>query len=195
MANVGTSISYNLSNLTRLTGRDAPRHYWPYMVLLLVLNFLVGLAITIPMIAQTVTTAMEAVGQNANGMGPNPEQLEAQMMQMAMANVSAMLPYTALLALVTLGLSLAATVRRLHDRDWSGWWALLLVAAKGLGLATSVWSASLAADGFAAMQSQMGTLQILGWLPWIAYIVLLIQLVQGGTVGDNRYGPEPDPSW
>ncbi|WP_439534463.1 DUF805 domain-containing protein [Polymorphobacter sp.] len=60
------------------------------------------------------------------------------------------------LALVIPGL--AASIRRLHDRDKSGWWLL--------------W----------------------GLLPVIGGLILLIQYVQRGTVGDNRFGPDPVPA-
>lgn len=50
---------------------------------------------------------------------------------------------------------LAVSIRRLHDRDKSGWWLL--------------W----------------------GLLPLIGGLILLYQYVQRGTVGDNRFGPDP----
>ena len=61
-------------------------------------------------------------------------------------------------ALVGLGLllpSISVTVRRLHDKDKSGWWWWL------------------------------GLIPIIGW------IVLLVWFVQRGTVGANRFGPDP----
>jgi uncharacterized membrane protein YhaH (DUF805 family) len=50
---------------------------------------------------------------------------------------------------------LGVAVRRLHDRDKSGWWLL--------------W----------------------GLVPLIGGLILLYQYVQRGTVGDNRFGPDP----
>jgi uncharacterized membrane protein YhaH (DUF805 family) len=51
--------------------------------------------------------------------------------------------------------SLALTFRRLHDRNKSGWWLLLL------------------------------------FIPLVGAIVILIWFMMRGTVGDNRYGPDP----
>ncbi len=51
--------------------------------------------------------------------------------------------------------SLAVTVRRLHDRDRSGWFILL------------------------------------GLLPLVGVIILFIWYVSRGTIGDNRFGPDP----
>ena len=78
-----------------------------------------------------------------------------------------------LFALVAIGIvglaifipSLAVQVRRLHDRDMSGWWLLLLYA--------------------------LSLLPIVGFLASIAILVLAILL---GTRGPNRFGPDPkDP--
>lgn len=51
--------------------------------------------------------------------------------------------------------SLAASVRRLHDRDKSGWWLLITL------------------------------------LPLIGGIIFLVWIVQKGTDGQNRFGPDP----
>jgi len=51
--------------------------------------------------------------------------------------------------------SISVTVRRLHDRDRSGWWYWLFL------------------------------IPIAGWI-W-----LLVWYCQRGTVGDNRFGPDP----
>jgi uncharacterized membrane protein YhaH (DUF805 family) len=51
--------------------------------------------------------------------------------------------------------SLALAVRRLHDKDKSGWFFLLI------------------------------------FIPLVGAIILLIWFVQRGTVGPNRFGPDP----
>jgi uncharacterized membrane protein YhaH (DUF805 family) len=61
--------------------------------------------------------------------------------------------------------SLAVTVRRLHDRDMSGWWYL------GLSVA--------------------GAIPVIGF---VASIALLVLMVLPGTAGANRFGADPkDP--
>jgi uncharacterized membrane protein YhaH (DUF805 family) len=64
-------------------------------------------------------------------------------------------PLGGLFSLVLIIPAIAVSIRRLHDRDKSGWWLL--------------WSL----------------------LPLIGGLILLIQYVQRGTVGDNRFGPDP----
>lgn len=58
--------------------------------------------------------------------------------------------------------SIAVTVRRLHDRDMSGWWYLGAVIG--------------------------GMIPYIGFLVSIAFLVLM---VLPGTVGPNRFGPDP----
>lgn len=53
---------------------------------------------------------------------------------------------------------LTASVRRLHDRDRSGWWLLL------------------------------------GAIPLVGTIILIVWLATRGTVGPNRFGPDPLPA-
>lgn len=69
-------------------------------------------------------------------------------------------------ALVIFIPSIAVTVRRLHDRDMSGWWYLGAIVASFIPVV-----------GF------------------IANIALLVLMVLPGTAGANRFGPDPkDPA-
>ena len=68
--------------------------------------------------------------------------------------------------LVTLVPTLAVTVRRLHDRNLSGWWLL------------GAWIAS-----------------IIPLVNFAAWIVMLVLLLLPGNEGLNAYGPDPkDPA-
>ena len=63
---------------------------------------------------------------------------------------------------------LAVTVRRLHDRDMSGWWYGGLIL--------------------------LGFVPILNFFVLFGYLALLVVLFLDGTRGPNRYGPDPkDP--
>jgi uncharacterized membrane protein YhaH (DUF805 family) len=64
-------------------------------------------------------------------------------------------PLGAIFSLALLVPGLAVSVRRLHDRDKSGWFLLI------------------------------------GLIPLVGGIILLVWFVQRGTVGDNRFGPDP----
>ena len=73
----------------------------------------------------------------------------------------------AAVALVTVIPHLAVTVRRLHDTDRSGWWALLGLVGPLAGFLESA--------------------------GWIGHLVLLWFLIQKSDVLENRYGPNPAP--
>lgn len=61
--------------------------------------------------------------------------------------------------------SIAVTVRRLHDRDMSGWWYLGFIVAS-----------------------------IIPFVGFIASIAFIVVLALPGTDGPNRFGPDPmDP--
>ena len=67
--------------------------------------------------------------------------------------------------LLTLPLFIVAvslTVRRLHDLNFSGWWALLLI----------VFSASLI-------------------IQYIVFAMLVVLFIMKGTIGNNLYGKDP----
>lgn len=64
-------------------------------------------------------------------------------------------PMTGIVTLALLLPGIALTVRRLHDRDKSGWWLLIAL------------------------------------IPVLGGLFLLIQYVQRGTDGPNRFGPDP----
>ena len=82
--------------------------------------------------------------------------------------------------------SLAVTVRRLHDTDWSGWWALstaLCSAAPVYGAAFGLYALGLAFGRDAVL------------LPYLAAsaisLVVFVRMFFPGTRGDNRFGPAP----
>ena len=61
--------------------------------------------------------------------------------------------------------SIAVTVRRLHDRDMSGWWYLGFIVAS-----------------------------LIPFIGFIASIAIFVLMVLPGTPGPNRFGPDPkDP--
>jgi uncharacterized membrane protein YhaH (DUF805 family) len=82
---------------------------------------------------------------------------------------------------ITLGLALlsptlAVTVRRLHDRDRSGWWAVLFAPILYFGFFPPQHGDPLAALLYPGL---------------IAMLAGLIMLVSAGTEGANRFGPDP----
>ncbi|SFF94627.1 Uncharacterized membrane protein YhaH, DUF805 family [Novosphingobium sp. CF614] len=129
-------------------GRSRRMEYWSFALLnLIVMTVLVGLAFSTGFSYR----ALIAGGNFGAGLG------------IATISFFAILGIYWLAVLVP---TIAVTVRRLHDRDMSGWWYL----------------------GFIVL----GLLPLVGWLASIAFLVITFL---PGTAGPNRYGEDPkDPS-
>jgi uncharacterized membrane protein YhaH (DUF805 family) len=91
-----------------------------------------------------------------------------------------------ILALIYIGQlvsGISMLIRRLHDRDKSGWWALIFI---GLLVAAGIIGAILnLAIGTAG--SAIGGLLYLGVAIWMFVELGCLR----GTIGDNRFGPDP----
>ena len=79
--------------------------------------------------------------------------------------------------------SLSVTVRRLHDADWSGWWAALLL----LPCVYVVWPEALGGD--IGADRAIGVI-VFDFVILAAYLFLGVRLCISGTRGTNRFGPD-----
>ena len=93
-----------------------------------------------------------------------------------------------LMLVVWLGLlvpAIAVAVRRLHDTNRSGFWLFLAIAPYILGYIIVIMGAASESTGLAAVGGLISLLGLIGG------IVLLVFMFLPGTVGPNRYGPDP----
>lgn len=74
--------------------------------------------------------------------------------------------------------TVGVTTRRLHDRNLSGWWQALPLAA----VLPAIAGAMLEADGLLVLAGSAAALASLG---------LLVVYALKGTSGPNRFGPDP----
>ena len=83
--------------------------------------------------------------------------------------------------------NLSVSFRRMHDINRSGWWQ-----AVGF-IGSTVLTVGLLLIGYGGRPNAiLAVLVLLGLLLLLAYsILLLVWLCQRGTVGDNRFGPDP----
>lgn len=107
---------------------------------------------------------------------------------------------SAVVALLTLSVSLSLLARRLHDRNHSGWWGLVYYLAPVVGAMLSLaatdgpaalWGAILAGERLSFTPD--GTALSLLAMAVAACLVLFcfVQTVLPGTRGPNRFGPPP----
>jgi uncharacterized membrane protein YhaH (DUF805 family) len=142
-----------LKRYAEFSGRSRRSEYWWFVVMTSVVALvLVGL-----MMAGGFSATRLASGDAAS-----PE-LVAQSLGPVFYIGAGLLGLGALAIIVP---SIAVAVRRLHDRDMSGWWYLGVIVA--------------------------GFIPIVGFIANIAFVVLMFL---PGTPGPNRFGPDPkDPS-
>jgi uncharacterized membrane protein YhaH (DUF805 family) len=136
-----------------------------------------------------------------------PEAVDAQMRGMMTTmtdDMRTMIFVGIAINLVFTLLILAATVRRLHDRNWSGWWALLPLPFQAVGTALAPrmlagFAAAAPAISFTPGQAppppidpELVMLSMLNSLVfYVALAFLLYLLATEGTAGPNRFGPDP----
>jgi uncharacterized membrane protein YhaH (DUF805 family) len=108
-------------------------------------------------------------------------------------------PIGGLVSLLSIWPSLAGAIKRLHDRDRSGWWIggfYLLAAAVA---AAALFTATLGmpqGGGAAAAVTLVGVVLLIGYALWLIVETGFLR----GTPGPNRYGPDPlggpgGPAW
>lgn len=130
----------------QFSGRSRRMEFWSFFLL----NFIVQ--------AVLYGITMSTMDLSALASNANPEDVMAIYGQM-FSGVGMLIP---LYGLATFIPNLAVNVRRLHDRDMSGWWLL--------GLFIGV------------------VIPIINFIAGIAYLVLMFL---PGTVGPNRFGEDP----
>jgi len=190
------SIKYNLSHLIDFAGRDARQTFWYYILFLVVIEFGVSIAMSVPLMVGIFSQAIEAAKAGIT------DQTEIQ--NMMAAQMGGWLQHTVWVSMV-LGLAMillfvAAFVRRLHDSDKSGWWAALPIATKLFSMAMTFsvmdrMQEMIAtamqhpeAGGMLQYQREMAPYSLLSWT---GYIVVIVFGIMKSTDGPNRYGAAP----
>jgi uncharacterized membrane protein YhaH (DUF805 family) len=188
------AIKYNLAHLADFRGREDRPTFWWYVLFLVILDFVLGIALSGWMAAGGFSSAYQAAQA-----GASQEDIQAQVMQQMGAHMGTMMWFSAGIKLLITALSVAAFVRRLHDSNSSGWWAALAVAAQ---LATLAIALSLA-GGLGGMVGAMANGNLapalqaqsevsrLGLLGWVAPLIVLVFGVLKSSPGANRYGEAP----
>jgi uncharacterized membrane protein YhaH (DUF805 family) len=182
-----TSVRHNLANLFRLSGRDSRALFWPYAIAIFLLTMVADILLFIPVMSDMMTRMMayaqahpEGMPKSATGQPVLPPEMMPDMSRLVVPMTIVSVLYVLLLA--------TAVVRRLHDRDVSGWWAALPLPFKILGLAIGT-AAAKAMTTFPPRQSPLALVSSLNGLCALGTIIVLIVLLVGeGTKGPNRFG-------
>lgn len=187
-------IKYNLSNITNFSGRDARPTFWWYVLFLVVLQFIIGMVATLPLIISTMGSAFEAA---QTGVGTT--QMEAQMMIEMADSIGTSMWISVITTVATALLLLASFVRRLHDAGFSG----AIAAIPMITQAASVWASIDSIDAVkellrgASSAVELQQLQdgiTLSWVNYVGWIGLLIVIgfgIMKSQEGPNMHGEQP----
>jgi uncharacterized membrane protein YhaH (DUF805 family) len=188
------SIKYNLTHLFDFRGRDGRQTFWYYVLFLVIVEIVAGIAFMIPPMIDMFHNIFAAARA-----GVTDQQAMNDLMANQMAGIfRTMAPLTIGLNLVLIALFVAAFVRRLHDSGKPGWWALLPVATQLAAVWISYTTMNRMQDlVVSAMQNPQGGMQYhnpagpLSLIGWIGYIAVLVFGIMKSTDGPNRYGEAP----
>lgn len=190
MGKLGFAVRHNLAGLLRFSGRESSAVFWPYAIAAFVLSVAIDMAMMMTVIANMITRIQHYLIVHPEGLPkPRPGEPPTLPPELMPDMTGLALPMAAVNAGLMLLLA-AAVVRRLHDRDRTGLWALLPIPFSIIGMINSK-----AAFGYAMGQHQLGRTQSLlfaiGPLSWVTLIILIVMLAGDGTKGPNRFGPPP----
>jgi uncharacterized membrane protein YhaH (DUF805 family) len=188
------AIKYNLRHLTDFSGRDARPTFWYYVLFLVVVNFVLGLLVSIPFTAASIGAAAEAARS-----GASEEAIEAQVLSQVAGGMGPLLYASIVVTFFVTALFVASFVRRVHDTGNSGWWAVVPVATQLASLVIGLQTSAAIADAMAAVRTpediraleHLAEPTMLSLLPWIGYIVVIVFGVLPSQPNPNRFGEVP----
>jgi uncharacterized membrane protein YhaH (DUF805 family) len=188
------SIKYNLLHLADFRGRDGRQTFWYYVLFLVIIQFVAGIIVVIPPMMGIFRNVFAAARAGVS----DPQAMNDLMANQMSGMFQTIMPFTIGMSLIMIILFVAAFVRRLHDSNKPGWWALLPLATQ----LTSIWisystlgrmrdlmvAAMTHPEAGMQYQSQMAPYSLIGWA---GYIAVLIFGIMKSTDGPNRYGDAP----
>lgn len=197
MAKLTQSFRHNLARLAKFSGRESRADFWPYAIALflgtMALSYLAFIPAMVDMLDRLGRRIKEDPGRSL--LEPQAGQPPGTLPPELMPDLTSYLQLSILIYALFILLIAAAAVRRLHDRDRTGLWALLPLPFWGFS-----WTIALIGDPSMMMAPGpddlwLYRLSALNALPTWGLLIWLVVLLAGeGTKGDNRYGPDLPPS-
>jgi uncharacterized membrane protein YhaH (DUF805 family) len=182
------SIGHNLARLADFSGRESRALFWPYVVTVFFVATLAALLLMVPVMMDMMTRIVAYVQAHPEGLPqPAPGQPPVLPPEL-MPDMGAILAPMAIVGLASLLLYAAATVRRLHDCDRSGWWAALPLPFQAVAMAVGpqVLAAMMRPGAGSSSLVTLSSLNSLAY--WAAFIFLIVILCGEPTRGPNRFG-------
>ncbi len=197
-------LKNGFANVLNVKGRDSRKHFWIWVGVLFGAQLLLTMALMIPMFVRMVDGLVSSVQRipNTTSAAAAQARIAAPMMQM-MEDVRALTPWTNAANIIFWLLIISIVVRRLHDFDWSGWWAAIPLGLQAvlLPFQDDIMNKSIdnmaiqfsdPANAMGGIGMYQSPLVVLATLAGYAVIGMLIFVgVRKPSEGDNRFGPPP----
>lgn len=187
------AIKHGLGNLFNFSGRDARQTFWYYVLFIYLSLTAVTMLAMIPMFATMMSCGVAAAKSGASNEAVNAMMLgEVRGMfgSMIWISIASGLAMTVLLA--------ASLVRRLHDSNLSGWWAVAPAAIQGFALAMMPRQIAMMEDLMRSIDpakmnnpEAMMQMQGTGLIGWAAIGLVIWFGVRKSSEGANRFGDAP----
>lgn len=171
-----------LRRMTDFSGRSTRGQFWPFVFLLYAAQQIVAVSVIMPPMTKFQTDVAR-----------NPEMVtEAYAQAFIIELMSSMAILVVILSLMWLLPLAAALVRRLHDVNRSGRWALPSLAFQILSFAMIWWAwTAFQAESESGLIAAIIALVVNNLVGLGFTILLIVWCAQDGTVGPNLYGPDP----
>lgn len=190
------SLRNGFGGLLRFSGRDRPGLFWPYAGVVLGVTMLAWMTAFLTQLAR-LGQRIDRIARDhpedvviTRGPGHYSVEVHGNHPEL-MPDFLFLLQAMTVIVFVAALLLAAAVVRRLHDSDLRGWWALVPLTLLFFGLhLMGVYFHDLAGAGGAEFDMAPFLRIFAVNLAYLASLGgLLYALVRKGTVGPNRFGP------
>lgn len=182
--------------LADFRGRDRRGRFWPYALVVAVLLYVGMAAAMIPTMSgffeEATRYAAENPEQVAVTAGPGQYSIRINDPEAELMPDMSGLFWAVRLVFAAAGILLAAAVtRRLHDTGRPGWWGLPPLVFGAIASIFFPWVMERLMQSDEAALGPFFLLFANNVLYIVSLIGLIVLLCLKGTVGSNRYGPEP----
>lgn len=189
-------VGRGLRNVLRFSGRDTLSQFWPYTGAVIGASMVAGGILFVPMMATTMAKMQKFAAEHPDqadvvtGPGSYSISINGNHPEL-LPDFSGLMSGVLVITVIVVVLLAAAVTRRLHDRGRRGYWALfplffLMSGMAGMRIVFSQFGATGEPD-----MSLFGLMFLNNILYLASLALLLVQLVQDGTKGPNRYGDDP----
>jgi len=198
------AIKHGLGNLANFQGRDARQAFWYYVLFLYLVTTILSMVVSIPMVVGTIVSSVNEGIAQAQAGNIDDAAVEAAIQAKVGQNIADFMPQVVMVGLVSalvllIGLA-ASLVRRIHDSDLAGTWALLPLGLQAINVALipsqlgKLQEAMLQlqlGDPLVGMRMMEGSVGVGALSGWGAMLAVIILGVRPSTPGPNRFGEAP----